>query len=333
MSSSMVMLPTNEEAATAHALLLRRIGSAAFYGASSFLITVVNKTVLTTYGFPSYQVLALGQMTATILVLFVAKRIGLLSFPSLERGTFKKIWPLPLIYVGNMVFGLGGTKELSLPMLTVLRRFSILMTMVGELYILGVRPSLAVQLSVYTMIIGAVIAASNDLAFSLEGYILVLLNDVFTATNGVYMKQKLDTAELGKHGLMFYNSLFYGGAGAGHCVDDRGLGRGESVPVVGGSLVPGSVPLLLLHGVCAHLQHNRLHNVQLCAHHHRHWLPQEHLHHLSGDGNWRGLHLQLGKFCWDQRECDGKSSLYLGHLQEEGEERHCEAHHGRLKLL
>nr|CAD7393348.1 unnamed protein product [Timema cristinae]CAD7401489.1 unnamed protein product [Timema poppensis] len=204
----MVMLPTNEEAATAHALLLRRIGSAAFYGASSFLITVVNKTVLTTYGFPSYQVLALGQMTATILVLFVAKRIGLLSFPSLERGTFKKIWPLPLIYVGNMVFGLGGTKELSLPMLTVLRRFSILMTMVGELYILGVRPSLAVQLSVYTMIIGAVIAASNDLAFSLEGYILVLLNDVFTATNGVYMKQKLDTAELGKHGLMFYNSLF-----------------------------------------------------------------------------------------------------------------------------
>nr|CAD7449248.1 unnamed protein product [Timema bartmani]CAD7452424.1 unnamed protein product [Timema tahoe] len=156
----------------------------------------------------SCQVLALGQMTATILVLFVAKRIGLLSFPSLERGTFKKIWPLPLIYVGNMVFGLGGTKELSLPMLTVLRRFSILMTMVGELYILGVRPSLAVQLSVYTMIIGAVIAASNDLAFSLEGYILVLLNDVFTATNGVYMKQKLDTAELGKHGLMFYNSLF-----------------------------------------------------------------------------------------------------------------------------
>jgi hypothetical protein len=39
-------------------------------------------------------------------------------------------------------------------MLTVLRRFSILMTMIGELYFLGIRPSPAVQLSVYTMIAG-----------------------------------------------------------------------------------------------------------------------------------------------------------------------------------
>ena len=36
------------------------------------------------------------------------------------------------MYLGNMVFGLGGTQNLSLPMLTVLRRFSILMTMIGK---------------------------------------------------------------------------------------------------------------------------------------------------------------------------------------------------------
>ena len=116
----------------------------------------------------SFQVLGLGQMIATMIVLFVGKSIKIISFPDLSRDTLKKIWPLPLFYLGNMLFGLGGTKELSLPMMTVLRRFSILMTMVGEFYILKVNPSINVQLSVYLMIFGAIVAACNDLAFSLK---------------------------------------------------------------------------------------------------------------------------------------------------------------------
>jgi solute carrier family 35 protein len=67
-----------------------------------------------------------------------------------------------------MLFGLGGTQELSLPMLIVLRRFTILMTMLGEYFILSVSAKASVQLSVFLMISGAAFAAVNDLAFSLK---------------------------------------------------------------------------------------------------------------------------------------------------------------------
>lgn len=198
--------PSKEKAE--YSELMFKVASALFYGISSFMIMVVNKRVLTVYSFPSFQVLGLGQMVATVVILFLAKFFHVVTFPDLGRETLRKIWPLPLMYLGNMVFGLGGTQELSLPMMTVLRRFSILMTMVGEYYVLKSRPTMSVQLSVYLMIFGSALAAINDLAFNLKGYAYVLLNDFFTAGNGVLIKKKLESKDLGKFGVMYYNSLF-----------------------------------------------------------------------------------------------------------------------------
>ena len=123
-------------------------------------------------------------MLATILVLYSGKILGKVSFPSLSSETFPKVWPLPLFYLGNLVFGLGSTQVLSLPMMIVLRRFTILLTLIGssicllsktthkclgEYYILQSRASLSVCASVFLMILGAIVAAIDDLAFSMNG--------------------------------------------------------------------------------------------------------------------------------------------------------------------
>jgi solute carrier family 35 protein len=92
-------------------------------------------------------------------------------------------------------------------MFTVLRRFSIWLTMIGEQIILRYRisvdwieniflltrqtQSLIAQSSVYLMLVGAMIAASDDLTFNWFGYVFLLMNNFCTAAQGVVIKQKL----------------------------------------------------------------------------------------------------------------------------------------------
>ncbi|KAM9330723.1 nucleotide sugar transporter SLC35D2 [Gastrophryne carolinensis] len=185
-----------------------RLLSALFFGLSSFFIVLVNKAVLTTYRFPSPMFLGVGQMAFTITILYIGKNRKYITFPDYDNQIPRKLFPLPILYIGNHLTGLSSTKNLSLPMFTVLRKFSILFTLILEMIILRKRYSWSVGVAVSTIVIGALIAASFDLSFNLEGYIIVLLNDLFTASYGVYTKAKIDPKELGKYGVLFYNAIF-----------------------------------------------------------------------------------------------------------------------------
>jgi solute carrier family 35 protein len=184
-----------------------KVGSAVFYAIASFMITLANKIVLTSYNFRSYPALALGQIVITIIALQLASRANLIKLARFDLNTARRLSPIAFFHFGNLLFGLGGTQSLSLPMFTVMRRFSNLMTLYGELYILGKQKSALLQATIYLMVAGALIAAHDDLAFDPNGYFLITLNNLFTTANGIYTKQRLDGNKYGENDLLYYNSL------------------------------------------------------------------------------------------------------------------------------
>jgi len=193
----------------ANATIPQKITSAFLFGFFSLAIMMVNKVVLTVYKFPSFHFVALMQFIVTCLVYGAQVKMGTLSFPPLSRQTVKDIFPLPLLFFGNTVSGLGGTKLMSLPMFVLFRRFTIPLTLLLEFVMLSRRASCLVVLSVGLMFGGAVVGAFGDPNPNHVGYYLVLLNDVFTASTGILMRRKMDEKErYGTAGIMFYNALF-----------------------------------------------------------------------------------------------------------------------------
>lgn len=187
--------------------LTLKLVSALLYGVCSFLITVINKIVLTSYSFPSSNILGVGQMIAILIILRTASLFRLVTIRRVSMRN-KKVWTLAVIYLGNLMAGLGGTKHLPLPMFIALRRFSIAITAIGEFYLLSVKQSLSIIMTIIAMIGGSFIAAAADLTFNALGYVLVMISNFFTAANVVYIKKTIDSHEINKHEILFYNALF-----------------------------------------------------------------------------------------------------------------------------
>ncbi len=185
----------------------KKVGTALFYAVSSLGVIFANKIVLSTYQFPSVQTLALLQFASTTAALKLASALGYVHLLPLSWSGVRSIAPLSACYLLNILTGLSATQNLSLPMMVLLRRASILMTMLLEKWMLNARPSPTVQFSVGLMLAGALVAALGDLSFNLVGYVVIFFNDVFTALNGVLMKRTAEEYRKSKMTVLYLNSL------------------------------------------------------------------------------------------------------------------------------
>ncbi|CAB3375963.1 Hypothetical predicted protein [Cloeon dipterum] len=182
----------------------QRVGSAVLYCAASLLITLSNKIVLTSFDFPSAELLGLCQLAATVAVLTLGRLLKVVRVPPLSGAVLRVAWPLPCLFLANLLFGLAGTKSLSLPIFIALRRFTIVMTLLAEVVLLRTVPPASVQLSVLVMTAGSLLAALSDLNATLAGAAFVMANNACSAVQGACVKRCLP--HLGSIGVLFFNA-------------------------------------------------------------------------------------------------------------------------------
>jgi len=167
------------------------------YMASSFMIVVFNKIVLTIFSFNSIPFILFCQSLFTMVVLLARRSV-------IQRPSVSILW-ICILNILNIYCGISAASALNVAMFSALRRISIFTTLCGQWYFLHTKPTKSVVFSVLCMILGAIVAASNDLSFNVNGYIFVMLNNCFTSGVQIETKRAIEN-DWTKTSILFWSA-------------------------------------------------------------------------------------------------------------------------------
>lgn len=126
------------------------------YMLCAVLLVMFNKAALSSYNFPSANVITLLQMICSTSLLYVLKRWKVITFlvgdprSSTYSGSFVPLktllhtLPLSLSYLLYMLAGMESVRGVNVPMYTTLRRTTVVFTMIVEYLLIGQKYTLSV---------------------------------------------------------------------------------------------------------------------------------------------------------------------------------------------
>ncbi|KAM1435773.1 hypothetical protein ACFX2I_043678 [Malus domestica] len=179
------------------AMTRRGAYAAISYMACAVLLVMFNKAALSSYKFPSANVITLFQMICSCGFLYTLRRWNMISF---TVGAY-------LMY---MLASMESVRGVNVPMYTTLRRTTVVFTMVMEYILAGQRYTSPIVQSVGVIVLGAFVAGSRDLSFDAYGYGVVFLSNITTAVYLATIARIGKSSGLNSFGLMWCNGFICG---------------------------------------------------------------------------------------------------------------------------
>lgn len=205
------------------AMTKRGAYAAISYMTCAVLLVMFNKAALSSYNFPSANVITLFQMICSCSFLYVMRRWKVISLSGTESSsaidnpvtlvplkTLLHTLPLALTYLMYMLVTMESVRGVNVPMYTTLRRTTVVFTMVMEYILAGQKYTSPVVGSVGLIILGAFIAGARDLSFDAYGYAIVFLANITTAIYLATIARIGKSSGLNSFGLMWCNGIICG---------------------------------------------------------------------------------------------------------------------------
>ncbi|KHN33906.1 UDP-sugar transporter sqv-7 [Glycine soja] len=232
-SSENLMLPVSDPPKTqdadnklfkGSAMTKRGAFAAVSYMSCAVLLVMFNKAALSSYNFPSANVITLLQMVCSCCFLYLLRCWRMISFSTGESlhisdnstkfvslKTLKHTLPLSGAYLFYMLVTMESVRGVNVPMYTTLRRTTVVFTMLVEFVLVGQRYTPSVIFSVGLIVFGAFVAGARDLSFDAYGYAVVFMSNIATA---IYLatiaRIGWKTSGLNSFGLMWCNGIICG---------------------------------------------------------------------------------------------------------------------------
>mmetsp|Transcript_5470 Transcript_5470/g.12472 ORF Transcript_5470/g.12472 Transcript_5470/m.12472 type:complete len:400 (-) Transcript_5470:163-1362(-) len=203
------MTPHNGDADSGHAM--KSVVASALYSGCSVGMVLVNKSLASSYnhliqGDLNILLVVFQAVTAVICVEF-SKYAGWVDYPNFNLKTAKLWAPVNILFCGMLFTGMASLEHNSVPMVTVFKNITNIMTTVGDCIIYGASVELLVIAAFGIMLAGAVMAARNDADVTQTGLFWMLANCLCTSGYVLYLKYATKSVKLSKFGMVFYNNI------------------------------------------------------------------------------------------------------------------------------
>ncbi|WMV55645.1 hypothetical protein MTR67_049030 [Solanum verrucosum] len=155
------------------------------YCISSCSMILVNKYVLSSYGFNAGISLMVYQNFVSVVVVSSLRVFGIITTEPLTWRLVRVWLPVNVIFVGMLITSMFSLKYINVAMVTVLKNVTNVITAVGEMYLFDKTHDNKVWTALFLMIISAVTGGITDLSFHAIGYTWQIINCFLTASYSV----------------------------------------------------------------------------------------------------------------------------------------------------